>query len=480
VAKPDEPSPAPEPSALERFLGIFTQVKGGEGLSAVLMTCNVFLLLTAYYVIKPIRDSMMAVMAGGPQYKSYLSALIVVALLGAVPAYARVARALPRNRLVVGVTLFFVSNLVLFAVAMANDDVRTATLPLGPLATVMPTDSLEIMPVLFFLWVGIFNMMVVAQFWAFGNDIYTEEQGKRLFPMLGIGASIGAVLGTGVVAAMASALASFQLFAISAALLAVCALLTQVVHVRESRARPSAPVRSSVEERQPSASGPRADAPKQGAFQMVRRHRYLTYLAAFSLVFTLVNTNGVFMLDTAVSQWVSDAVGSQDTFETPAARDEFESQMGNAAYGNFYFYQNLLSALLQMFIVSRLVRYAGFGRSFFILPVIGLIGYTAMALVPVLAVVRMGKVVENATDYSVNNTLRQMLWLPTTTAMKYQAKQAVDTFFVRMGDVGSAVMVAVLAGALGLGLRTFAVANLLCREDRDGVAPAEENGSRRI
>jgi AAA family ATP:ADP antiporter len=114
-----------------------------------------------------------------------------------------------------------------------------------------------------------------------------------------------------------------------------------------------------------------------------------------------------------------------------------------------------------MFVVSRLVRYAGFGRTFFVLPLIGLMGYAAIALVPVLGVVRLTKIAENATDYSINNTLRQIIWLPTTTAMKYQAKQAVDTFFVRMGDVSSAVMVAVLVGALGLGIRAFAMANMI-------------------
>ena len=194
----DETVPSVKRTALEKLLGVFTQVRAGEGTSAVLLTLNVFLLLTAYYVIKPLRDSMMAVMEGGPQYKSYLSAVMVVALLGAVPAYARFAKRLPRNRLVVGVTLFFVSNLVLFSLAMASETLRTASIPLGPLAAILPTATVELLPVVFFLWVGIFNMMVVAQFWAFGNDVYTEEQGKRLFPMLGIGASMGAVLGTGV------------------------------------------------------------------------------------------------------------------------------------------------------------------------------------------------------------------------------------------------------------------------------------------
>jgi len=194
---------------------------------------------------------------------------------------------------------------------------------------------------------------------------------------------------------------------------------------------------------------------------MVWKHRYLTLLAAFSIVFTLVNTNGEYMIGASVNQWITSAVEGHGPFESEAALKTFEDQMGNAFYGGFYFYVNLFSALLQMFVVSRLVRYLGLGPTFFVLPVIAFMGAAGIALFPVLTVVRLSKIAENSTDYSINNTARQMLWLPTTTEMKYQAKQAVDTFFVRMGDVGSAAMVAVLAGALGLGIRAFAVANLL-------------------
>jgi AAA family ATP:ADP antiporter len=82
-------------------------------------------------------------------------------------------------------------------------------------------------------------------------------------------------------------------------------------------------------------------------------------------------------------------------------------------------------------------------------------------LFPLFHVLRAGKVAENATDYSLNNTLRHMLWLPTTREMKYKAKQAVDTFFVRMGDVTSAGMVYVGAELLSRGVRTFAILNIV-------------------
>src|SRR5215475_11019339 len=103
-----------ERSGLERVLGVITEVRAGEGVTALLMTLNVFLLLTAYYVIKPVRKGLILAVPGGAKYESYLGAAIAVALLFAVPAYARVANKWPKNKLVVGVTLFFASHLVIF------------------------------------------------------------------------------------------------------------------------------------------------------------------------------------------------------------------------------------------------------------------------------------------------------------------------------------------------------------------------------
>jgi len=121
---------------------------------------------------------------------------------------------------------------------------------------------------------------------------------------------------------------------------------------------------------------------------------------------------------------------------------------------------NTGSMLLQTFVVSRLVKYGGMKWTFFTFPVIALLDAAAIAVLPILAVTRWGKTAENAADYSINNTARNMLWLPTTRQMKYVAKQAVDTFFVRMGDVSSALLVFAGAG-LGWGVRSFALTNLV-------------------
>src|SRR6185295_8197012 len=190
-----------------------------------------------------------------------------------------------------------------------------------------------------------------------------------------------------------------------------------------------------------------------GAFSMLRQHRYLSLIAAFSLVFTLVNTNGEYLLGKLIKADASarSAAGALAAEQIP----DFIA----AKYNEFFEWMNGIGLMLQLLVVSRLVKRVGAAPSFFILPVISLSSALAVSFAPVLGVIFVGKLLENSTDYSLNNTLRQMLWLPTTREMKYKAKQAVDTFFVRMGDVASGAWVALAISVLGFGVRGFALGN---------------------
>lgn len=414
-----------------------TDVKAGEGITAVILTLNVFLLLTAYYVIKPVREGLILAMAGGAQYKSYLSAAIAVSLLVVVPLYGRAADRLAKDKLVVGVTLFFASHLVVFY-----------ALSKSPLEAKLG--------VAFFVWVGIFNMMLVAQFWAFANDLYTEEQGKRLFALVGIGASAGSALGAYVAKLFAKTLGTYQLMLVSAAILCASAALTAVAARRESSRRASL-VDPAEKGQKPIAKEKEHES---GTFALVLRHKYLLLIGIFSVLFTLVNTNGEYMLSALVSDASKAAAAAATAADASLDGKKFSQDYGTAFYGEFFVFVNVAVLVLQTFFVSRIVKFGGLRIAFFILPVIAFCDAAAVAFLPVLAVLRIGKVAENATDYSVNNTVRNMLWLPTTTEMKYKAKQAVDTFFVRMGDVGSAVLVGVFARGLGWPVRNFAIMNL--------------------
>ena len=415
-------------SALERVLSMAAPVRAGEGVTVLLLAVNVFLLLMAYYLIKPVREALILATPGGAEFKSYSAGGSAALLFVAVPLYGKLVDSMSRNRLIACVNGFFILCMLAFYGAGQVDSLRAA---LG---------------IPFYLWASVFSMMVVAQFWGFANDLYTDEQGKRLFAIVGLGATLGAVVGSKMTTLLLKppalwpipSLDVYQLLLLSSALLLVTIALTQWTHQRESgdtRATPSRP------------SEPSKAAPK-GGFRLVRVTPYLRLLALFSLLFTFVNSNGEYVLGKLVSQ---------ASEQLPP--DEQRGWIGSF-YGDFYFYVNLGGFLLQTFAVSRIVKYGGLGVAFFVLPIVVLLGWTAFVIVPALGLLRITKTVENATDYSLNNTVRNMLWLPTTRDMKYKAKQVVDTVMVRLGDVSSALLVFFGVGVLGIGVRGFALTNL--------------------
>ena len=194
-------------SAIERLLSPIAEVHRAEAVSALLMTLLMFLLLAAYYLLKTARE-VFILTEGGAEIKSYSSAGQAILLLGLVPAYGAFASRVNRVRLVTWVTLFFASHLVLFVLAIR------AGLNVG---------------IVYFLWVGIFNLMAIAQFWGFAADLYTKEQGKRLFPLIGVGSSLGAWVGSVKAGDIVAATGPTRLLITAGIVLVVCAFLAQLI-----------------------------------------------------------------------------------------------------------------------------------------------------------------------------------------------------------------------------------------------------------
>jgi AAA family ATP:ADP antiporter len=410
---------------VERLLSPIAEVRRHEAASALLMTLLVFLLLAGYYLVKTARE-MLILTEGGAEVKSYSSAGQAVLLLLLVPAYSAFASRVNRVRLVTTVTLFFAAHLALFIVALG------AGLRVG---------------VVFFLWVGIFNLMVIAQFWAFANDIYREEQGKRLFPLIGVGASLGAWVGALRAGAIVETSSPARLLASAAVVLVVCAALVPLIDRLAVRAREG-----------PRESARRdADAPlsTDGAFALIRRDRYLQLIAAMAFLLNVVNTSGEYLLGRYIVDQAH-ALFPGAGAEAEAARGRFIGETYSRLFGTV----NLLGFLLQTFVVSRLFKWIGVGRSLFIHPIVALTGYMVMLRTPSLPVIGVLKVADNSLDYSLGNTTRQALWLPTSREAKYKAKQAVDSFFVRAGDVAQAGLV--FAGErLAFTVSAFAAINVV-------------------
>ena len=351
-----------------------------------------------------------------------------------------------RVQLVQWVTMFFVSNVRLFLLALG------AGLHIG---------------IAYFLWVGIFNLMVIAQFWAFATDLYTPEQGKRLFPLLGVGASLGAWAGS-VQAGQLMAAGPRRLMVTAAVVLVACALLARVVNRVTQR---DATAKARPADDKPLAAG--------NGFAMIFADRYLMLIALLAVLINVVNTMGEYLF----GRYVVEAALAAHPGEA-AAREQFIG----GAYSRLFSTVNLAGFLLQMFVVSRVFKFLGVGKSLFIHPLVALAGYLTMLLAPSMASMGLLKIADNSIDYSLGNTTKQALWLPTSREAKYKAKQAVDSFFVRTGDLlqaglvflGERLVFAVptfAALAIGLVGAWLGVVTLLNRQLR---AKAARTGARQL
>jgi len=422
-------------SALDRFLSLFADVRAGEAWTALLLMLNLFSLLTGYLIIKTVREPLILT-GGGAEMKTYASAGQALLLFLVVPAYGFLASKMNRIRLITWVTLFFISNLIIFYLLAELD---------APIA------------IPFYLWVGVFNIFMVAQFWAFANDLYSQEQGRRLFGIVAFGGSLGAVVGPKIAGWLLQPLGVFQLLLVTAAILGLCIVIANFVNAGAKTGVRGAPKNEHADER----------LGKQGGFQLVTSNRYLSLIALLVILLNLVNTTGEYVLGKIVTH---------DAQERAIEVERQAAAAGNAAplterdknkirqafigrfYGNFYFWVSLLAAAIQLLLVSRIVKYLG-AAALFCLPLIALGGYSLIAALPLLSYIRFAKIAENATNYSLQNTTHQTLFLPTSREAKYKAKAAIDTFFVRAGDVLAAVLV--YAGArLALDASGFARVNI--------------------
>jgi AAA family ATP:ADP antiporter len=179
------------------------------------------------------------------------------------------------------------------------------------------------------------------------------------------------------------------------------------------------------------------------------RDKYLVLLAALTFLLNCVNTNGEYILDrTLLAAVESGAAGTQDP-----------SAFIGAFKGEYFGWVNLIGVLLQLFVVSRVLRIVGVRRALYVLPLVAFASYSVILAAPLLALIRIGKIAENSLDYSVQNTARQALFLVGTRAEKYVGKTIVDTIMVRLGDVTSAGLV-FLATQIDLPTKAFAALNL--------------------
>lgn len=379
----------------------------------ILLFANLFLLLTAYYILKVIREPLI-LLGGSAIQRSYARGLQAGLLVIIIPTYSFLANRIEPARLVKGITAVFVVSLGAFFVARRGD------VAVG---------------FAFFVWLGIFSTLSIAQFWSIANDVMTEPQGKRLFPLIAVGGTAGGILGAQFAARAIAHMSPEAMMLVAAGLLVVCMVLTHAAHEVGIVGR-SAVTAPSSEARDP-----------RGGFTLVIGDRYLLLIALSVIALNLITATGDFVLAQMVST---------KSHALPAAE---RARYIGAFYGDLQTWVTILTTFVQIFVVARTFKAVGIGGALFLMPVVVVFGYAAFALAPILAAVTAVKLGESTADYSLQNTIEHALFLPTSRDAKYKAQSAIDTVSKRLGDLAATALV-FLGTHAGFGVRGFAITNV--------------------
>ena len=410
--EPDGQSTTGSLSCGEKLLSAGAEINAGEGKNVYFLMLSLFFLLITAYLLKPVRE-MLILTQGGSEIRSYAVALQALLLIALLPVYGILTRRYEPKKFMVGIALFFSLNMFMFFVWGTT----------GHKASIA-----------FFVWLGAYGVLMVSQFWAFASEVYDKQTGERLFALVAFGASVGAWVGAALSRWLINYLGPYELI-----LLSIFTLLFSMFFAVNAKGNNNAGGLSAAPE-------PAKRVSYWSGFSMVAKSHYLFLIAIFVILLNWVNSTGEYLLSVLVETFYnSGAVSGTIT-------DSKETYIGKF-YSEFYLMVNFVGVLIQFFIVSRLIKWAGFRMAFVITPILVCMGYGLLAFFPIITLFRVVKVGENGLDYSLQNTTRQILFLPTSRREKYEARAVIDTVCWRIGDL-------LQAGAVFVGLNIF---NLLPR-----------------
>jgi AAA family ATP:ADP antiporter len=345
-----------------------------------------FLILTGYYITKPIRDS---IGASNMEALPWMFTTTLVAMLVANTAFAAVVARMSRRRFIPLAYGFFIVVFGLFFIAMQT----------------RPAAEQVWIGRGFFVWVSVFNLFNTAVFWAFMTDLFTVEQGKRLYGFIAVGGTLGAICGAYITKHYVHDIGPANLLIIAAAMFAIAGFLVRFFpsgFTKEDKpaAKPEEPIGGSV----------------WSGITHICRSPYLMGLAGSILLYTITSTWAYFQQ--------SELAGG--VLKTPTARTEF--------FGNLEIWVNTITVLIQIFLTGRLLKWFGVGFTLFALPFISMVGFAAMGVAASLATLAVFQVARRAAAYALMRPSREILFTVLRREDKYKVKGVTDTLGYRTGD----------------------------------------------
>jgi ATP:ADP antiporter, AAA family len=347
-----------------------------------------FVVLAGYYVIRPVRDNI------GASYSENLWWMFTVVLLTMIAAnalFSAIVARMPRRRFIPIAYRFFIVNLIIFFVLM-----RWA-----------PPGKQPWVDVCFFVWVSVFNLFATAVFWSFMTDLFTTEQGKRLFGFIAVGGSLGGILGPIITASLVRHVSVGVLLLICAAMLEMAAQSVRFF-----------PAEFHTEDRHGEAAS--AEKPIGGGIwegiSHICRSPYLFGLFLFILLYTFTSTWAYFQQSELTKAGITDR----------AVRTAFFAKLDLSV--------NSLTLLLQVFLTGRLMKFFGVTVTLLFMPVLSLFGFAAMGVAPIISVLAIFQVARRASTFAFMRPAREVLFTVLRREDKYKAKSFIDTFGYRCGD----------------------------------------------
>lgn len=388
---------------------------------AVLFWCwlYIFAVLSSYYIMRPIRDEMGV--AGGVNNLQWLFTGTLLGMVVLNLPFAYLVKSLPRRRFIPLTYRFFALNIILFAALLYLAD-AAQTVWIGRA---------------FFIWVSVYNLFVVSVFWQMNVDLFSPEQGKRLFGFIAAGATLGAISGSALTAALARFVSPIVLLLGAAVLLEVAVFAVRNL----SRLSPALSHRPGSESEERPIGGSII-----AGITHALRSPYLVNVSLFILLFAISSTILYFQQAGIVSHSFSDR-GAQTTF-----------------FATVDLSVNTLTLVVQLFFTGRILVLLGVALALAFLPLLTMIGFGALVFAPTLSAVAVFQILRRAGDYAIARPTREILFTVVPREDRYKAKSFIDTFVYRLGDQlgawGVAGLRALGAGATELALVAIPIALL--------------------
>ena len=394
------------PRALAREL---IAIRGAERSAVLLATAYGFCILFSYYILRPVRDEISAQDRGNLQL---LWTAVFVVMLLAVPAYSALIARTSRRVFIPLANRFFAANLALFFAALY----------------LLPEGSRVWIDRAFYVWTSVFALFVVTVFWGFMVDLFSNEQGRRLFGFIAMGASLGAIAGSSLTSLLATGVPVFTLLLIAMLPLEAAAWLARALH-RDSQREASTLRRDRVPIQGTAFSG----------IALVIASPYLRRIAAYLALMTFAST----VLYFQQAELIGTAFG-----DDRAAR--------RAVFAQIDLLVNVLTIATQALLTAHVIRWIGVPLSLALTPILVALGFLTLGLYPTLAVLVVFQVLYRTIRYAIARPAREVLFTVVGREQRYKSKAFLDAAVYRGGDLLSGWIYAGLA-ALGLSVGAIAL-----------------------